>query len=447
MSHFIPITPEEKKEMLKKIGVKNFEELINTIIPEEIRLKGELDLPESLSELEVKREVEKIANLNVSTDSFINFMGAGAYDHFIPSAVFHIISRPEFYTAYTPYQAEASQGTLQALYEYQSMICELMEMDIANSSMYDGGTAIAEACRMALAIKKGEKVLVAGTLHPYYLRCIKTYLSEEKVLICPEKGGQIDIEKLDELMKDACAFVCQSPNFYGVLEEVFDISEIVHKNGGLLIAVPLPISLGLLSPPGEYDADIVACEGQTLGLPLNFGGPYLGILCARREFIRYMPGRIIGRTVDKDGKDAFCMVLQTREQHIRRARATSNICTNQTLCAIASAVYLALMGKEGLREVAELCMQKAHYLAEKIEEIEGFNLKYKKPFFNEFVVETPLPALEICEKLKDKKIFAGVPLSKFYPEREKELLIAVTEKRTKCELDNFVELLNTFKVA
>ncbi|MCK4307838.1 aminomethyl-transferring glycine dehydrogenase subunit GcvPA [candidate division WOR-3 bacterium] len=447
---FIPNTADERREMLKRIGVKNFDfsDLLSPI-PEHLRLKSPLELPPALSELEIKKLMQGLSERNISTDKCISFLGAGSYDHYIPQAVDYVIRRPEFYTAYTPYQAEASQGTLQTIYEYQSMICELTGMEVANASMYDGASALAEACYMARTMKEGE-ILISEGVHPSYIQCVETYLG--KVHRIPLKDGRTDINALKEGISryaPTCVVV-QHPNFFGVLEPVEELGALIHKNNSLYIGIPLPISLGVLAPPGDWGAhqhwgaDIVVAEGQSLGIPQSFGGPGLGIFATRREWIRKMPGRIIGRTEDVEGKRGFVMTLQTREQHIRRERATSNICTNEGLCAIATCVYLTVMGAQGIREVGEICYEKAHYLAKRISEVPGFSLSYDTPFFNEFLVHTPIEASQIVKELLKDNIFAGIPMSKFYKERTNELLIAVTEKRTREELDYFVEKLKSF---
>lgn len=444
--------------MLERIGVKNFEELLSSI-PEHLRLKEPLNLPPAMSEFEIRKHMQHIAGKNASTEDYISFLGAGCYDHYIPVAVDYVISRPEFYTAYTPYQPEASQGTLQAIYEYQSMICELTGMEVANASMYDGGSALAEACHMASSIKGKEKILLSDAIHPNYIRCVETYLGKERVIHIPTKDGLTDINALKEILAKAqqhsntaaqqynniACVAIQHPNLFGLFEPVAEMESLIHAQDALYIGVPLPISLGVIKPPGDWGADIVVAEGQSLGIPQSLGGPGLGILAARKEFIRRMPGRIIGMTRDTEGKRGFVMTLQTREQHIRRERATSNICTNQGLCAIAACVYLTVMGKQGIKELGEQCHSKAHYLADRITEVEGFSLAYEAPFFNEFVVQTPNEADKLVAELLKERIFAGVPLSRFYKERKKELLVAVTEKRTHQELDFFVEKLGSVK--
>jgi len=436
---FIPITDEEQGEMLKRIGV-NFDALIEPI-PEEIRAKSKFDLPPPLSEMGVTKLMKDIAAQNKSSDDYIYFLGGGAYDHYIPSVINHILIRPEFYTAYTPYQPEVSQGTLQSTYEYQSMICDLTGMDVTNASMYDGATALAESIHMARGITGKNKAVIFPTVHPYYQKVIKTYTEGMDIpLIYPEStNGKVSIEMLERYIDDdtACV-VAQHPNFFGILEDADKISEVAHKNGTLFIVSYNPISLGILKPPGEYGADIATGEGQPLGLPLTFGGPYLGLFSAKREFIRKMPGRIIGQTVDKNGKRGFVMTLQTREQHIRRAKATSNICTNNNLCALAAAVYLAIMGKKGVYEVANQSMQKSHYLKQGLQD-SGAEFAFDSPFFNEFVLKTKIDAVSFVKKMMERGILSGIPLGQFNPEWKNYLLVAATEKRSKEELNKYIE--------
>ncbi|CUS98967.1 aminomethyl-transferring glycine dehydrogenase subunit GcvPA [Candidatus Kryptobacter tengchongensis] len=439
---FIPNTDEDRQEMLKAIGVSSFEELISDI-PPEIRLKDDLKLPEPLSEYEVLKELQSISEKNLDLNHAISFLGGGAYDHFVPSAVLTIISRSEFYTAYTPYQAEVSQGTLQAIYEYQTMICRLTGMDVANASMYDGGSALAEAVLLALGHTGKNEAVIAGPVNPNYLTVVRTYTHPRRAEIKLTKfdSGVCDLDDLKSKVTDKTAcVVVQQPNFFGNIEDVFEIEKIAHSVGALFIVAIDPISLGLLIPPGEYGADIVVGEGQPLGIPLSFGGPYLGIFAVKEFLIRKLPGRLSGVTIDRDGERGFTLTLQTREQHIKREKATSNICTNQGLMMLAATVYMALMGKQGLREVATLCLQKSHYLAEEISKINGFKLKYNQPFFKEFVVQTPVPVSKIKERLQPKKILPGIDLSKFDGYGD-GLMIAVTEKRTKKEMDLFVEEL------
>lgn len=443
---FIPNTDEDRKAMLKAIGVDNFEELISDI-PENLRIKGELNLPEPLSEYEVLKELRKIAERNENTNQFISFLGGGAYDHYIPAAVNHIISRPEFFTAYTPYQPEVSQGTLQTIYEYQTMICELTGMDASNASMYDGGSALAEATLLAISETGRSQVLVSKGLHPNYIDIIRTYCKGQgfEVTEIALDGGITSLSDLKEKISNkTAAVIIQHPNFFGIIEKMQEFSDIIHQNGAHFISFNDPISLGILTPPGEYGADIVIAEGQCLGNSLSFGGPYLGIFAVKQNLIRRMPGRIAGATVDSQGRRGFVLTLQTREQHIRREKATSNICTNQALCALAATVYLSLLGKQGIKEVAMQCLQKSHYLAEQISQLDGFQLKFNQPFFKEFVLETPVPPQKIVDLLLERRIFAGINLQKYNLDLNSCLLVAVTEKRTKSEMDKFVLELRNF---
>ncbi|HHS50452.1 MAG TPA: aminomethyl-transferring glycine dehydrogenase subunit GcvPA [candidate division Zixibacteria bacterium] len=441
---FIPNTPEDRKAMLEALGLSSIEELLEKGIPKELMLKKPIELPEPLSEYEALKEAAMLAEDNLDVQSWMSFLGAGAYDHFIPSAVHHIIGRPEFETAYTPYQAEVSQGTLQAIFEFQSMIAMLMGMDVANASVYDGASAVAEAGMLALASVKGNKIVVSGHVHPSYIEVLRTYVHPNgaEIVICPTKGGATDISALKSLIDDdTVAVIMQSPNFVGCIEDGFAFREAIGERKALLVAVTDPISLGMLAPPGDYDADIAVGEGQGLGNPVGFGGPFLGLFAAKDKFVRKMPGRLIGASTDEAGTRGFVMTLQTREQHIRREKATSNICTNEALCALGASVYLALLGETGIKTVARLCYDKAHYLADKLTQIEGLEMAYDEPFFKEFAVKLPVPAEEVFEPLIPMGYLAGVPLSKFYPERENELLIAVTEKRTVEEMDEFTEAL------
>jgi glycine dehydrogenase subunit 1 len=440
---FIPNTDADRKAMLERIGVNNFEELISNI-PGELRFKQEFNLPEPLSEMEIAREIHYKTCCNQSISDAINFLGGGAYDHYIPAAINHIISRSEFYTAYTPYQPEVSQGTLQTIYEYQSMIAELMNMEVANASMYDGGSALAEASLMAIAEMRKNKILVSRSVHPHYRQIIRTYCHGQKIEIklIELDNGITDLSDLaSKIDNDTAAVIVQHPNFFGNLEEMFEINKLTHDKGALLLSSNDPISLGILDPPGNYDVDIATGEGQCLGNSLNFGGPYLGILTSKFKLIRRMPGRIAGATVDSQGRRGFVLTFQTREQHIRREKATSNICTNQALNALAATVYLALMGKQGIQDVALLCLQNCHYLADQIQQLDGFQLAFSSPFFKEFVVTTRIPPSKVIEKLMLKNIYAGIDLSHFGYELKNGLLIAVTEKRTKEDMDIFVEAL------
>ncbi len=442
---FIPNTDLDRQEMLSKIGVSSFDELI-AIIPEEIRLKNPIGLPPQLSEFEALKLLNKYADKNITAATHACFMGFGAYDRYIPAIVGSVLERPEFKTAYTPYQAEVSQGTLQAMYEFQSMICELTQMDVANASLYDGGSALAEACLMAHAHNKKKEIIIGGTVHPNYLRVVKTLCVGKNLSykIISDDDGMCDLGRLaDEISDITSAVIVQQPNAYGSLEDVFEIEKIVHSNKALFIVSADPVSLGILQPPGEYNADIVVGEGQQLGVPMNFGGPYLGLFACKKEFVRKMPGRLAGVTVDADGNRGFVLTLQTREQQIKRERATSNICTNQGLNMLAATVYMETMGKEGIKEVAKMSLAAAHYLAGEIKIIPGCDLAIDKPFFNEFLINTPVPPSVIFDAGIKDGFMAGIDLSPFKGIKD-GLLIAVTEKRTKEELDAFVAFLKTF---
>jgi len=442
---FHPNTEEVQQEMLDKIGVSDFEDLIR-VIPHELRFKGDLNLPPELSEYEVVKLMQKYASMNASTSTHVCFMGGGAYDVFVPSIVNMVIDRSEFKTAYTPYQAEVSQGTLQAMYEFQSLICNLTAMDVSNASLYDGGTALAEACLMSFAHNRKTEFLFAGTINPNYKRVISTICAGKnftyKTFV--QSDGICDLEGLEKnISEKTSAVIVQQPNAYGNLEEVEEIEKIAHSKGALLIVSADPVSLGILKAPGEYNADIVTGEGQSLGIPLSYGGPYLGIFATKKDFVRKIPGRIAGVTLDADGNKCFVLTLQTREQQIKREKATSNICTNQGLFMLAATVYMETMGKAGIIEVAENSFHKAHYLASKIKELPGFSLFNDKPFFREFLVKTPVNPSIILEAAEKEGILGGIDTNRF-PDCEPGLLIAVTEKRTKEEIDNYIEILKKF---
>ena len=438
---YTPHTPDEVREMLSSLGLSSIEELFSDI-PEEVKLKRPLNLPSGMSELEVKKHLANLAAKNGSADKYTVFLGAGVYDHYVPAVVNHILLRSEFYTAYTPYQAEMSQGVLQSIFEYQTMICELTGLDITNASMYDGGSALAEAALMAVNQTRRDKVLVLATVHPEYRSVVKTYTwgPEIEVVEVPYKNGTVDLEKLEELIDDKTAAVLvQHPNFFGQLEPVEEISRLIHAQKGLLVVAVDPISLGILKPPAEYGADIAVGDGQALGNGLAFGGPHLGFFAARKDLARRMPGRLVGLTTDKEGNRGFVLTLQAREQHIRREKATSNICSNQALNALAATVYLATVGKKGLKEIALQSLQKAHYAFERLIG-EGYEPLFNGPFFKEFVVKVKNEE-EITQKLLKHHILAGPGISRFYPELAPALMIAVTEKRTREEIDNLVEVL------
>ncbi|MCX7994783.1 MAG: aminomethyl-transferring glycine dehydrogenase subunit GcvPA [candidate division WOR-3 bacterium] len=443
--HYLPLTPEDEKKILSRLKVNSFDELLDKIIPPEMQFKGRIGLPPSLSEIEVRKILHSLSVSNYNTNDYISFLGAGVYDHYIPAVIDSIISRSEFYTAYTPYQAEVSQGTLQTIFEYQSVICELTQMEVANASMYDGGSALAEACHMASTITNRKKLILSELIHPFYQKVVRTYVQEcgLEIVIAPQKDGVVDIEHLVSLIDNNTACVAiQHPNFYGNFESPEDIAALAHKNGALFISVVDPLSLGIVAPPGEYNADITVGEGQGMGIAQGFGGPLLGIFATKMEFVKFMPGRIVGETIDVEGKRGFVLTLQTREQHIRREKATSNICTNEALCALSSLIYLCTMGKQGIVDVGNQCYSKSHYLFKRLKEIKGIKPFCTREFFKEFVVETEKPAQELVENLLEYKIFAGVPLSVFDKNLKNHLLIAVTEKRTREEMDRFVEILS-----
>lgn len=445
--HFIPNTSETEREILATLGVDSFNDLIANI-PERYRKLCSIDLPPVLSEIEIARTVGALAAKNANSDIQASFLGGGSYDHFIPAAVDFLISRSEFYTAYTPYQPEVSQGTLQAIYEYQSQICHLTDLDVANASLYDGATALAEAAIMANAITNRNKFLVSSLINPLARQVLGTYLKARnlEMVDLPEKNGRTDFADLSEKIDEQTAAVLvQSPNFLGIIEDLNGIAETVHAKNALLVISVDPISLAILKTPGELGADVAVAEGQPLGIHQTFGGPYLGIFTARRQFIRNMPGRIVGQTVDVDGKRGYVLVLQTREQHIRREKATSNICTNEGLMALAATIYLALMGKTGLRKVAELCLNNSHYLAQKIAGLPGYSLPFAgQPFFKEFVIKTPRPVKEIAQATLTEGFLSGVDLGHYRPEWENLMLIAVTEKRSQQEIDAFFKILAKF---
>lgn len=439
---YISNTDKERQKMLQDIGVASFEELIANI-PEQFRKTAVMNLEKPYSEWEISKKVARLADKNVSTCKVNSFLGGGVYDHYIPAAVDHIVLRPEFHTSYTPYQAEVSQGTLQYIYEFQTLICDLTGMEIANASMYDGASAIAEAILMAVRKNKRKKALIAGTLNPSYLQVIKSFVTGIGVdlINIPNQDGLLDYDKLTELVDDQIScVVLQTPNFFGNLEDPFRVEEIVHKIKDLIFIVAVdPISLAVMNAPSEYNADIVVGEGQALGNSQFYGGPLLGFFATRMDLARLMPGRISGATSDKDGKRAYALTLQAREQHIRREKATSNICSNQSLCALAATTYMCLLGKSGLAEVARQSTTKAHYLANEISKIPGYEMYFKGTFFKEFVIKTPVKPDMINEKLVPQGIFAGIDLEPYG--HTDGLMIAVTEKKSKAMLDEFVKAL------
>ncbi len=434
---YIPHTDADRQAMLDLIGLESINELFHDI-PEQVRFP-DLGLPDSLTEMEVVGELNEIANYNLPVNEAPIFLGAGAYNHYIPAVVDHILRRGEFLTAYTPYQPEISQGTLQAIFEYQSMICALTGMEVANASHYDGATALAEAVVMALNVKRGrrKRIILSPSIHPQYREVVHTYTQGMGLEIVGPEPLSANLDDLKAALDTNTALLAvQTPNFFGQVEDLSGLADAAHELGALLCVVTNPISLGIFNPPGDFGADIVVGDGQPLGIPLGFGGPYLGFFATKDKYVRKMAGRLVGETLDVNGKKGYVLTLSTREQHIRRARATSNICTNQGLMSLAAAVYLATMGKHGLRKVAELCYHKAHYAAAQIDRLEGYTVPQDKPFFNEFVVQCPRSVAEINEYLLDKwGIIGGYDLQEAYPQRKNQMLIAVTEMNSREEID------------
>ena len=439
-------TPEDQSQMLAAIGLDNLEELFASV-PADLRLSEPLALPPALTELELSQHVTRLANENQSAAEHVCFLGGGSYDHFVPAVVDSLASRGEFYTSYTPYQPEVSQGNLQAMFEYQTMVCQLTGLDVANASLYDGGSATIEAVLMALnATRRDGKVVTSSSLHPEYRAIMETYLANlpTELVTVAASDGQTDLDALSAAVdsQTACV-VIGHPNFWGLLEPMDQVAQIAHQAGALLIQVFDPISLGLLKRPGDLGADIGVAEGQSLGTPMCFGGPYLGLMACRESFLRRLPGRIAGETTDRRGRRCWVLTLQTREQHIRRDKATSNICTNQGLIALRAAIYLALMGPHGLRETAELCLQKARYAQEKLTAGSRFRLAYPHPTFKEFVVrDTQSHVVELLSEARSQGWLAGIPLERWYPELHDCFLVAVTEKRTCDQIDGWARCLN-----
>jgi glycine dehydrogenase subunit 1 len=438
--NYVPHTDRDRAEMLKAIGVKSMADLFGDIAPA-LRPKS-FDIPEGKSEFEVSRFIQKLAGKNAT--HLINFVGAGFYDHYIPAAVDALVSRSEFYTAYTPYQPESSQGWLQAIYEYQTAICELMGLDVANASLYDGGTALYEAAMMAVRLTGRHKIIVDQGVNLIYRTMLYTYTSNLSIefVETPVVHGQSSRDEIFKHLDDrTAAVIVQNPNFFGAIDDYTDVADKAHAAGALAVMSAYPIAMGMLKTPGEMGFDIATGEGQSLGIPLSFGGPYLGFMAARKEHVRQMPGRIVGATVDTDGRRGFVLTLQTREQHIRREKATSNICSNEALCALRAVIYLSLLGKTGLKEVAELNYDKAEFAKSLLEKVPGVTVKRSSPTFNEFTVLLPRNADDTVHKMIDKGFAAGFPLGRFYKGMDNYLLLAVTEKRTREELLKFRDSL------
>lgn len=441
MARYIGNTREDMEDMLKEIGFSDINSLFDSI-PEALKLNRKLNIKEAQSEMELVKSIKSLSNENANLDDYTCFLGAGAYDHYIPAVVDQIISRQEFYTAYTPYQPEISQGTLQVIFEYQTMISELTGLPVANASMYDGATAMTEAAIMACEATRRTEILVLRSVHPESRQVLNTYAKFRNISIMEVdyKNGQVDKCDLEKkINSNTAAVIVQSPNFFGVIEDIESIKDMVHDNKSLLIVSCDPISLALLKSPGEVEADIAVGEGQSLGNPISFGGPYLGFMAVTEKLMRKIPGRIVGQTVDKNGKRGFVLTLQTREQHIRREKATSNICSNQALNALTATIYLTILGKEGLKEVANLCLQKSHYTHQKLINTGEFSSAFTAPFFKEFTLNSNKNLVELNNKLLNNKIIGGYDIEKYYPELKNGYLVAVTEKRTKNEIDFMVE--------
>lgn len=438
---YLPMTNRDKQEMLDTIGVQSTEELFSDI-PESVRFKDELQLKQPANEVALKKELTAMANKNVNLQQYTSFLGAGVYDHFIPSVVDHVISRSEFYTAYTPYQPEISQGELQAIFEFQTMISEITGMPIANSSMYDGGTALAEAVNLSAAQMKKKKILVSKAIHPESRAVLDTYAKapDLEIVEIDHHNGRTDLAQLEkELDENTASVVMQYPNFFGQIEPLSEVQSLVEQQKKTMFIVSSnPLALGYLTPPGDFGADIVVGDTQVFGIPAQFGGPHCGYFATSKKLMRKVPGRLVGQTTDEDGIRGFVLTLQAREQHIRRDKATSNICSNQALNALASSVAMSSIGKHGIKKMAELNMQKARYMKQKLEEA-SISVMSDGPFFNELTVKLSSPVAVVNEKLLDKGIVGGYDLGQVYPDLKQHMLIAVTEIRTKEEINTFVK--------
>ena len=433
-SHYIPSTVDEQSEMLSALGIDNIDQLFADI-PVEFR-NPHLDLPAPLSELEIQQELGRMASKNRAMGSGPSFLGAGSYNHFIPSIIKSLITRGEFITAYNPYQAEASQGTLQVIYEFQTLICNLYGMEVANAGMYDGATSLAEAALMACRVTKREKVALADSISPAYIDVIRTYCQSQDIAV------EIVDPSNPALGEETACLVLQYPNYFGYIEDLEALVDATHVQGALAVVSCDPTAMGMLQTPGHYGADIVTGDGQPLGIPVSYGGPYVGLFATKQEYIRQMPSRLSGRTIDKNGKTGYVLTLQTREQHIRRERAPSNICTNEALYALASTIYMAAMGKQGMKQVAELCYHKSHYAAAQIASLPGYSLPIDKPFFQEFVVQCPSSPTDINKKLIDLNILGGLDVSEKIPDG---MLLCVTEMNSKDDIDSLVAALSELK--
>ncbi|MCL2761279.1 MAG: aminomethyl-transferring glycine dehydrogenase subunit GcvPA [Desulfuromonadales bacterium] len=440
MSNYNPNTPSQQAEMLATIGVSSIEELFK-VIPQELKAKS-FDIPKGMSEFEMLDKINSLASANSKDITF--FIGGSFYDHYIPAAVDHLANRSEFYTAYTPYQPECSQGTLQALYEYQTAICRLTGMEVSNASLYDGATALAEAALMAIRITGRNRLILDDCVNPIYKRVLETYLANHDVELITLEPLNFSLNKeaaIKELNNNSAAIIVQTPNFFGSIDNLKDIAAKAHENGALLINSVYPVSLGLLATPAEMGVDIVVGDGQSLGNPLSFGGPAFGFIATSKKHIRNIPGRVVGETVDKEGRRGFVLTLQAREQHIKRHKATSNICSNQSLCALRGLIFLSLIGKEGFVEMARQNRNRAEYAKSLLSRVKGVSIEDSVPTFNEFVLKLPKSASEVTAALLKKGIAAGVPLGSYYKGMDNYLLVTVTEKRTKKEIELLAEEL------
>jgi glycine cleavage system P protein (glycine dehydrogenase) subunit 1 len=438
---YIPNSPDERRSMLADMGCERIEDLFEQI-PEKLRLNEPIGIGSAMSEPDLLVYFRDLASQNAA--HYQSFLGAGAYSHYIPTIIDPLISRAEFFTAYTPYQPELSQGTLQYIFEFQTMICQLTGMEVANASLYDGSTAVAESVLMANRVTRRNKFILADTIHPQYSEVTSSYTKNLELNI--EHAGHTDAGTLDlnslRIDKETAAVVVQSPNFFGCVEDLAAIADAAHQAGALfVVAMSEPMSLGVLKSPGASSADIVIGEAQSFGIPLSYGGPYCGMFATNEKYMRQMPGRLVGEAADSEGRRGYVLTLSTREQHIRREKATSNICTNQGLFALVATVYLTTLGRRGIQEVARQNLQKAHYAASEIQKLDGFDLRFTAPFFNEFVVRTPRPATEIIRRLLDKKIIGGVALESFYPDMTDSLLVCVTETARKEAIDKLIAAL------
>ncbi|ADU29950.1 aminomethyl-transferring glycine dehydrogenase subunit GcvPA [Evansella cellulosilytica] len=439
---YLPMTEQDQKAMLKTIGIDTIEELFGDI-PEDIRFKGKLNIEKALDETKLVKEMSKLANKNINVKQYTSFLGAGVYEHYIPSVVNHMLLRSEFYTAYTPYQPEISQGELQAIFEFQTMISELTGMDLANSSMYDGPTALAEAAMMSAGHTKKKTILVSKTVHPESREVLKTNAKGQNLTVIEidEKNGVTDLEHLaNEYNDDTASVIVQYPNFFGNIEDLTEIEKIAHKEKALFVVSSNPVSLGILQPPGKFGADVVVGDVQPFGIPTQLGGPHCGYFAVTKKLMRKVPGRLVGQTTDQNGKRGFVLTLQAREQHIRRDKATSNICSNQALNALGASIAMSALGKNGVQEMAKQNIQKASYAKESLRR-QGVKIVYSAPTFNEFVIKLPKSVKEVNEELLTHEIIGGYDLSRDYPDKGHFMLVTVTELRTKEEIDKFVAVL------